>query len=112
MKFSLSEYNVTPNLEERDAFSISLNDDLKYNGQVVGDETKKAAAIEALEKYKSDIIRLSAEPAENYKGGRQKGLVVLFDGDEKKYRLIGNTDLKEMANLYNQIKTELTQIFA
>lgn len=112
MKFILSERNVTPDPEKRDEFSISLNDDLKFNGQVIDDEAKKTAVIEAFEKYKPEIVRLGAERVMNSKGGRQKMLSVIYDDDETTYRLLGNTNLEEMVSLYGAIKAELSRILA
>ena len=111
MELRIFEYNVTPNVEERNEFGIYLvNDTLTMNGNNVDDENKVFAVKEVLKENKESIITLATGKIENYKGGRQKNLTVKFDVDGETYRIIGNTPSQEMANFYTKIVTDITNI--
>ena len=111
MELNIYEYNVTPNLNERDPFNIQLLDNiLRINGKIIEDVKKTIAIVNLLEEYKSDIILIASERAGNYKGGRQKCLTVKFETDGEIYRVIGNTPSQDMANLYSKIKEKMIKI--
>ena len=107
MELIIYEYNVTPNVNEKNEYSVILiNDTLTINGNIIQDKNKILTIKKVLEENKEDIIALANEKAENYKGGRQKSLTVKFDDNEKLYSIIGNTPSKEMETLYTRITNE------
>ena len=111
MEFRVYDYNVTPKVDDRKEFSISLVDDvLIMNGSNIGDDNKVLAVKKILEDNKENIITLAMEKAENYKGGRQKSLIVKFEDDGESYRIIGNTPSHEMADFYARVVSEVTNI--
>ena len=111
MELRIFEHNVTPNANEKNEFVILLsNDTLVVNGNEMNDETKVDAIKNVLEDNKENIIRLAAENAENYKGGRQKNLAVKFDNDGETFRIMGNTPSQEVSDFYTKIVTDITNI--
>ena len=111
MELNVYEYNVTPNVDEKNEFTILLaNDTLTVNGNNDEDENKVLNVKKLLEDNKENIIRLAAENAENYKGGRQKNLAVKFDNDGETFRIIGNTPSQEISDFYTKIVTDITNI--
>ena len=111
MKFKIYEYNVTPNVNEKNEFSVLLvNDTLTMNGNNIDDENKKNTIKKVLEENKENIITLATGNFENYKGGRQKLLTVKFEDDGEIYKIIGNTPSQEMADFYTRLVTEITNI--
>ena len=111
MELRIFEYNVTPNVNEKNEFVILLaNDTLVMNGNDMNDESKVVAIKKMLEDNKENIIRLASENAENYKGGRQKNLTVKFDEDGEAFIITGNTPSQEIADFYTKIVTDITNI--
>jgi len=111
MELKVYEYNVTPNVEERNEFGIYLvNDTLTMNGNNVEDGNKVFAVKKVLDENKEKIIALATEKLENYKGGRQELLTVKFEDDGETYRIVGNTPSHEMADFYAKIVSEITNI--
>ena len=86
-----------------------LNDEFNV---LSNEEIEKCSDIQsALELInKENIITLAMEKAENYKGGRQKSLIVKFEDDGESYRIIGNTPSHEMADFYARVVSEVTNI--
>ena len=110
MKFKLSEYNVVPNVEERNAFCIQLIDDyLLYNKQKITDNNKIDEIKNMFMQYKDEVIKLNKEHISNYKGGRQKILSIQYE-EGNVLRINGNTPSIEMANLYSDLKNKLISI--
>ena len=110
MKFRLSEYNVVPDPEKRDAVEIQLVDSkLLYNGQQIEDNDKIVAISNFLMNHKDDIVSLNQEKVDNYKGGRQRVLNVQFEDTDWLW-VIGNTPSEAMANLYSELRSELINI--
>ena len=108
VEVKLYEYNVTPNVNERKEYSVLLvNDTLTINGNTIDDKDKVFAIQEVLERNKQNIIMLSNEETENYKGGRQKCLIVKFETNGEIYRIIGNTPKNEMADFYIKITIKI-----
>ena len=108
MKLLLREYNVTPIKEKRDSVTVQLEGDkVLYNDRVIEDKAKIDAFVSFINENKEVIIKLN-EP--NYKGGRQKAINIIFDGDEKIYSIIGNTNVVESAGLYSLIKAKLGEV--
>ena len=88
MELNVYEYNVTPNVDEKNEFRILLaNDTLTVNGNNVEDENKVLNVKKLLEENKESIIALANGRIENYKGGRQKNLAVKFDNDGETFRI-------------------------
>ena len=111
MELRIFEYNVTPNVNEKNEFVILLaNDTLVMNGNEMNDESKVVAIKKMLEDNKENITRLAVENSENYKGGRQKNLTVKFDNDGENFRIIGNTPSQETSDFYTKIVTDITNI--
>ncbi|MBR5662746.1 MAG: hypothetical protein IKX00_03715 [Bacilli bacterium] len=111
MELRIFEYNVTPNVNEKNEFTILMaNDTLVMNGNEKNDESKVVAIKKMLEDNKENIIRLAAENAGNYKGGRQKNLAVKFDNDGETFRIIGNTPSQEISDFYTKIVNDITNI--
>lgn len=111
MKFSLTEYNVTPNLEERNEFKIGFNGtSLFFNGEEVQDDNKVQEVLNLINSYKEQIINLDTTDIQNYKGGRQKSISIIFDDNEQTYRVYGSTPDGNSSNLYETIKNSLLEI--
>ncbi len=111
MELKIYEYNVTPNVNEKNEFIVLLvNDKLTINGNNIEGENKIFAIKKLLEENKDNIIALSTEKIENYKGGSQKILTVKFEVDGETYKIIGNTPSQEMSNFYTRIVTEIINI--
>lgn len=111
MELKIIEYNVTPNANERDSFSVLLIDDvLSMNKQNIDDENKVLAVKRTLEENKEDIIRISSKGLDNYKGGRQQFFEIKFVSNGEIYRFFGNTPIQETADFYNKIVTEIKNI--
>ena len=111
MKLSIYEHNVTPDTSKMNEYKmVLLNNMLKINGDVIEDKDKIIAVEELLENNKEDIIRLASARVYNSKGGRQKMLSIIFEEDGEIYRIIGNSSLQEMNDLYSRIKNEIEKI--
>lgn len=111
MELKIYEYNVTPNINERNEFGILLvNDTLTMNGNETNDESKIVVIKKLLEDNKENIIKLAAENPGNYKGGRQKNLAVKFDEDGETFIITGNTPSQETSDFYTKIVTEITNL--
>lgn len=110
MKLELREYNVTPKIEERNDFYISVSsDNIKYNKDVLLDKEIIEKIFSLLKKYKEKVLNLTNEVAHNYKGGRQQIITIQYD-DGKMFHLIGNTPNKEIADFYLKLKEEVLKI--
>ncbi len=110
MKFKLMEYNVVPNVDERNAFCIqSVDDYILYNEQKITDRDKFDEIKSVLMQYRNEIVKLNSENISNYKGGRQQMLTIQYE-DGEVLRVIGNTPSNEMANLYSELKNKLISI--
>ena len=110
MKLELREYNVTPKIEERNDFYISVSsDNIKYNKDVLLDKEIIEKIFSLLKKYKEKILNLTNEVTHNYKGGRQQIITIQYD-DGKMFHLIGNTPNKEIADFYLKLKEEILKI--
>ena len=110
MKLELREYNVTPKIEERNDFYISVSsDNIKYNKDVLLDKEIIEKIFSLLKKYKEKVLNLTNEVTHNYKGGRQQIITIQYD-DGKMFHLIGNTPNKEIADFYLKLKEEILKI--
>ena len=111
MKLLLREYNVTPIKEKRDSVTVQLEGDkVLYNDRVIEDKTKIDAFVSFINENKEAIVKLNEQHISNYKGGRQKAINIIFDGDEKVYNITGNTNVVESAGLYSLIKAKLGEV--
>lgn len=111
MKIILKEYNVVPNMEERNELNIEIIDDrILYNNQIINGDNKLEHIINLINEYKEDIVKLNNDKIGNFKGGRQKLMNIQFYDDNRIYTIIGNTPSIESANLYNIIKEKLLSI--
>ena len=109
MKFSLTEYNVSPKIEERNVFSIQLADDvLLYNGQIM-DSNKIDLVKNLFIEYRETIVLANLEKVSSYKGGRQCNIAIKYD-DGVVLNVIGNTSSINMSSLYSDIKSRLIAI--
>lgn len=109
MKMNLYEYNVTPNLENRNELLIKLEDSkITYNDKVISDDNIIDNVYEILDEFKQDLVKYSEIEHTNFKGGRQRRLKVTYDDVE--INLIGNTDNNEIANFYNEFKEKILNV--
>ena len=79
MKIILKEYNVVPNMEERNELNIEIVDDrILYNNQIINGDNKLEHIINLINEYKEDIVKLNNDKIGNFKGGRQKLMNIQF----------------------------------
>ena len=68
MNFKLIEYNVVPNISERNTFCIQLVDDyVLYNNQKIIGNEKIDKIKTVFEQYRAEITKLNGEHICNYK---------------------------------------------
>ena len=110
MKIKLMEYNVTPNIDDRNEFNIIVdNEFIMYENQKITDVNKINEIINLLTEYKDIVIKLNNEGISNFKGGRQKFIKIKYE-DSEFLEIVGNTPSVEMSNLYSEIKEKIINI--
>lgn len=111
MIFKIYEYNVTPNVNQKDVVSIYLeNDKMNMNGQNIEDVNKINSIKKILEDNKERIIAAASQRQYNSKGGRQKMITVKFDENGESYGIIGNGSSKENNDFYTKIVNDVIKI--
>ena len=106
MKIYLYEYNVTPNIENRNILLINVEDDkVTFNDKVIENSKLIEELEEIVANNKNSLLAYNEIPHTNFKGGRQRNLKVNVDDIEVK--LIGNTENNEIANFYNDFKEQI-----
>lgn len=109
MKMSLYEYNVTPNIENRNILLINVeNDKVVYKDVTIEDNDLIYELKEFIAKNRESLLKYNEIEHSNFKGGRQRILTLNIDDTEIK--LIGNTDNNDIADFYNNFKEELINI--
>lgn len=109
MKLCIYEYNITPNVENRNELLINVEEDkVTYNDKVIENGELIAELNQIVENNKPTLLDFNEIQHSNYKGGRQRSLKVEVDGVSIK--LIGNTDNNQIANFYNDFKEEIINV--
>ena len=109
MKIYLYEYNITPNIENRNILLINVEEEkVTYNDKIIEDDSLIEELNEIIDNYKESLLKFNEIPHTNYKGGRQRSLKVNVDGNV--IALIGNTDNNEIANFYNEFKEKIITV--
>lgn len=112
MNLSIHEYNVTPDINEKNKFSIQINNNIiTYNDIKIENNEILDKINEILLSYKETLLILKNIHHSNYKGGRQKQLSIYCeDICNEKITLIGNTSNTEIAEFYNTFKNKIISL--
>lgn len=111
MKLTLKEYNVTPIKQERNELIIIVSEDgIKINNENINNnvQDKRNQLEEFIKNNNEEIISITKRKASNYKGGHQKMITIVYNG--QKFLIIGNTPDAETQELYEKVKETILSI--
>lgn len=112
MKIVLNEYNVTPDIDDRNQVFVKIEDDkIVYGNKIYYNAEMIQRINNLLFSYKESILRIKDVKHSNYKGGRQQILKIHFkEIYDKPIIIFGNTDNEEVSNFYNKLKNEIMSV--